>query len=79
MIATAKVSQRGQVAIPKEFRDDYHINQGDTLYFEKRPDGFFVRTVPDFLSLQGSLPSIPVTIEQAIEESTEAELNQCSK
>lgn len=79
MIATAKVSQRGQVAIPKEFRDIYRINQGDTLYFEERADGFFVRTVPNFLSLQGSLPPIPVAIEQAIDESTEAEIDQCSK
>ncbi len=78
MIATAKVSQRGQVAIPKKFRDDFHINQGDTLYFEKRDDGFFVRNVPDFLSLQGALPSIPVAIEQAIDESIKAELDQCS-
>jgi len=69
MTITAKVSQRGQVAIPRKMRSRYGIRDGVTLVFEDREDGLLIHPVKDFLSFRGALKRPRVSVEKAIDES----------
>lgn len=71
-MATATLTSKGQVTIPKELRDALHLRSGDRLTFHLRPDRV-VEIIPedvDLLSLCGSLePKVRgVTIEQMNED-----------
>lgn len=45
MTATAKVTSKGQVTIPKKFRDYLGIDRGDELVFVENNDNLIVRKV----------------------------------
>jgi len=45
MAATAKVSSKGQVTIPKELRDDLEIDKGDQLVFLQDNGNLILRKV----------------------------------
>lgn len=37
-LRASKVTRKGQVTIPVEFRKKFHIEEGDTVFFEERGD-----------------------------------------
>ena len=72
MINLAKVSARGQVAVPKAIREKLSIKEGDTLLFEERDGEIYIRKVKNFFELEGTLPHLNLSVEEiknrAIEE-----------
>ena len=40
---TTRITRKGQVTIPKEFREEYDLEEGDELLWEKGEDGIRVR------------------------------------
>lgn len=71
MINVAKVSTRGQVAVPKEVREKLSIKEGDTILFEEREGEVFIRKVKNFFDLEGSLPPLRLTVEEMREKAME--------
>ena len=62
MINTARVSVRGQVAVPKAIREKMSIKEGDVLLFEEKGEGtFYVRKVENFFDLIGTLPPVKMS------------------
>ncbi len=56
-MATSTLTSKGQLTVPKEIRDELHLEAGDTIHFRARPDGV-VEMVPvrqDILALFGVL------------------------
>jgi antitoxin PrlF len=65
-MATATLSSKGQIVIPKEVRDKLGIEAGDRIQFIEEDDGFkIVPATRDIRALKGIVPkrSQPVTIE----------------
>ncbi|MFP4615123.1 MAG: AbrB/MazE/SpoVT family DNA-binding domain-containing protein [Thiohalorhabdus sp.] len=63
----ATISSKGQITLPKDLRDQLHLQTGDRVTFLVEEDGS-VRLIPKHLSirdLRGSLPkpSRPVSLE----------------
>ena len=50
VFGTAKVGDRGQIVIPKEARDLFHIEPGDTLLILGEEDTGLIVSKPDVLS-----------------------------
>ncbi len=71
MISTAKISTRGQVAIPKILRERLSIKEGDTVLFEEEDGKVYLRRVMNFLDLEGSLPSLELTLEEMKDKAME--------
>lgn len=72
MLTLAKISTRGQVAIPKTIRDRLNLRDGDILLFEDKDGRVYLRKIKNFLDFEGSLlpPKLPLekTGEKAMEE-----------
>ena len=47
MILTMRVTEKGQVTIPKDLRDALGIGAGTEVVFERRGDGALLRKVAD--------------------------------
>ena len=45
MTKTAIIGSRGQIALPKELRDKYHLGEGETAVILDRGDGILVKHV----------------------------------
>lgn len=70
MTRTSTISQKGQVTIPKDLRDDFGIRAGDRLEFVAEPDGIKVRKRVDldaFAALRGSL-KLPASVDEVVDE-----------
>ena len=50
VIGTAKVGDRGQIVIPKEAREFFGIEPGDTLLILGKPETGLIVTKPDTLT-----------------------------
>lgn len=72
MINTAKVSVRGQVAVPKSIREKLSIKEGDTLVFYEKNGEVIIRKVKDFFAFEGSLPAMKKSFNQIKDEAMEA-------
>ena len=49
MMLMSKMTSKGQTTIPKEIREALHAKTGDTLIYERRPDGaIIVRKITPF-------------------------------
>jgi AbrB family looped-hinge helix DNA binding protein len=59
MDATAKVTSKGQVTIPKSVRSALRIREGDDIVFRVEGQRAVVARLPHFLELEGSIP-VPV-------------------
>jgi AbrB family looped-hinge helix DNA binding protein len=55
MDATAKITSKGQVTVPKAVRDALGIQQGDAVIFRVEGNRAVLARTPDFLSLAGSI------------------------
>ena len=55
MDATARVTSKGQVTIPKSVRDALDLHEGDELVFRLERSRAVVAKTPDFLELAGSV------------------------
>ncbi len=65
-MASATVTSKGQITLPKSVRDRLGIEAGDRLEFVESKQGFLVvAATRDIRSLKGSIgrPKKPVTIE----------------
>jgi AbrB family looped-hinge helix DNA binding protein len=68
-MATATMTSKGQITVPKEIRERLGLRTGDRVAFRERTDGSIVveaeKTV-DFRSLRGILPAPArkVTLEE---------------
>ena len=59
MEASARVSSKGQITIPRDVREVLDIKQGDTLLFSVEDGRVTLSRIPDLLDLAGSI-SVPV-------------------
>ena len=71
MLNVARVSVRGQVAVPKAIREKLSIREGDVLIFEEREGQVYIRRVKNFLDFEGSLPRLKLSIEEIKERAME--------
>lgn len=55
MDATAKVTTKGQVTVPKVVRDALGIGEGDEVLFRVEGNRAVLARTPDFLELAGSI------------------------
>jgi AbrB family looped-hinge helix DNA binding protein len=55
MDATAKVTTKGQVTVPKVVRDALGIEEGDEVLFRVEGNRAVLARTPDFLQLAGSI------------------------
>lgn len=70
MTNVATISEKGQVTIPKELRDDFGIRKGDRLEFSAERDGIKIRkqvNLDALESLRGSL-KLPGSVDELIDE-----------
>jgi AbrB family looped-hinge helix DNA binding protein len=58
MDASARVTSKGQVTVPKTVRDALGIKQGDELVFRVEGNRAILARTPGFLTLAGSI-SVP--------------------
>jgi AbrB family looped-hinge helix DNA binding protein len=66
-MATATITSKGQITLPKEVRDALGVDAGDRVEFVAEPDGLY-KVVPvtrDIRHLKGLVgkPAKPVTVE----------------
>jgi AbrB family looped-hinge helix DNA binding protein len=54
--ATAKVTSKGQVTIPKSVRAALGIREGDDIVFRVEASRAVIARLPHFLELEGSIP-----------------------
>jgi AbrB family looped-hinge helix DNA binding protein len=59
MDATAKVSSKGQITLPKEIREALGLHRGDEVLFRVHDGRAVLAKVPDLLELAGSVPVPP--------------------
>lgn len=71
MLNVARVSVRGQVAVPKAIREKLSIREGDVLIFEEREGRVYIRRVKNFFDFEGSLPPLKLTMEEIREKALE--------
>ena len=50
---SVKVTRKGQVTIPVEYRKKLHIREGTRLIVSQNRDGVFMKPVPDIEDLTG--------------------------
>jgi AbrB family looped-hinge helix DNA binding protein len=55
MDATAKVTSKGQVTVPKAVREALGIREGDEVVFRVEGNRAVLARTPDFLELAGSI------------------------
>lgn len=70
MASVATISEKGQVTIPKELRDDFGIRKGDRLEFSAERDCIKIRkhvNVDALESLRGSI-KLPASVDELIDE-----------
>jgi antitoxin PrlF len=70
MTNVATVSEKGQITIPKDLRDDFGIGKGDRLEFSAERDGIKIRkrvNVDALESLRGSI-KLPASVDELIDE-----------
>lgn len=56
MDASAKLTSKGQVTIPKAVRDQLDLRAGDEIVFRVERSRAMIAKTPDFLTLAGSVP-----------------------
>lgn len=64
MINVARVSVRGQVAVPRAVREKLRIKEGDTIIFEERDGEIYIRKIRNFLDMEGTLPSLKLSTDE---------------
>jgi len=66
-MATATITSKGQITLPKEVREALGVGTGDRVEFVAEPDGVYkvVAATRDIKHLKGLIqkPSKPVTVE----------------
>jgi AbrB family looped-hinge helix DNA binding protein len=55
MDASARVTSKGQITVPKAVRDALGLKQGDHIVFRVEGNRAVLARTPDFLSLAGSV------------------------
>jgi antitoxin PrlF len=56
MDATARLTSKGQVTIPKAVRDTLELHEGDEIVFRVERKRAIVAKTPDFIGMAGSVP-----------------------
>lgn len=56
MDASARITSKGQVTIPKRVRDALELHEGDELLFRVERSRAVIAKTPRFLELAGSVP-----------------------
>ena len=59
-----KVLPKGQITLPKEVRQKFHIEVGDTLLMDADGDQVFFRRGKTIFDFKGVLPSMGMTIDE---------------
>lgn len=56
MDATARLTSKGQITIPKSVREALELSEGDQVLFRVERSRAVLAKTPDFLELAGSVP-----------------------
>jgi len=59
--ASAKLSSKGQITVPRSVRDALQLTEGDNVVFRVEGRRAILAKTPDFLSLAGSV-SVPAAV-----------------
>jgi len=51
----SKVTKKGQMTIPVEYRRKYHLEEGVTVAFEETDEGLILKPLPDITDSAGAL------------------------
>jgi AbrB family looped-hinge helix DNA binding protein len=71
---TVKVTRKGQVTIPVEFRKQHGISEGDRVNFRQSKAGLILEPVPNIADLAG-VDSKIITTKEAIKKLDESRAN----
>jgi AbrB family looped-hinge helix DNA binding protein len=63
-----KVLPKGQITLPKEVRQKFHIEVGDTLLMDADGEQVVFRTGKTIFDFKGVLPSMGMTIDEIREK-----------
>ena len=63
-----KVLPKGQITLPKEVRQELHINVGDTLLMDTDGEQVTFRRGKTIFDFKGTLPSMGITIDEIREK-----------
>jgi AbrB family looped-hinge helix DNA binding protein len=63
-----KVLPKGQITLPKEVRQELHINVGDTLLMDTDGEQVTFRRGKTIFDFKGTLPSMGMTIDEIREK-----------
>ncbi|KPV63880.1 MAG: SpoVT / AbrB like domain protein [Candidatus Bathyarchaeota archaeon BA2] len=55
MMSYSKVTRKGQMTIPVEYRKKYNLKEGVVVAFEETEEGLIIRPVPDIADSAGAL------------------------
>ncbi len=55
MIATSKITTKGQITIPKNIRDELDLHEGNIIAFEKKDDDIIIRKTETIEDYEGFL------------------------
>ncbi|MBP7868300.1 MAG: AbrB/MazE/SpoVT family DNA-binding domain-containing protein [Acidobacteria bacterium] len=61
---SVKVLPKGQITLPKEFRKQFHILDGDTLIIEVEADRAILRKSKSLFDFKGALPDLGMSIDE---------------
>ena len=74
---TTRITRKGQVTIPKELREEFGLEEGDEIRWEKAEDGIWVRKATQSTG-RGMLvdEDVPTEKREAMAEEMEAEIRE---
>jgi len=76
-MATTRITRKGQVTIPKELREEYGLEEGDTVVWQKTDDGIKVKKTTQSAG-RGMLvdENVPKHKREAMAEELEADIRK---
>ena len=62
------MTQKGQVTIPKDIRDELGLKTGDKIAFKREGNGIKATPAPDFFSFRGALKGKRIPTKKEMEK-----------
>jgi AbrB family looped-hinge helix DNA binding protein len=73
---TTRITRKGQVTIPKELREEFGLEEGDELLWQKAEDGIRVRKATQSAGRGMLVDDVPEEKREEMAEEMEAEIRE---